>query len=165
MILDEKIEQKVYVNQQNFVSDILYNYRLNQHSFHLSHELLMYTYIHTHTHTHIYIYIYTNILTMAIFFSQALGHLISFLCSLVNCIYFGPETIRLVHIRAQRVKFLGIEDGVGPVSPKLVKHDETYREIKSKFIRYHAACSLINVICFGACGVSMWCLACKQLST
>ena len=102
---------------------------------------------------------------MAIFISQALGHLISLLCSLVNCIHFGPETIRLVHIRAQRVKFLGIEDGVGPVSPKLVKYDETFREIKSKFIRNHAACSLINVICFGACGVSMWCLACKQLST
>ena len=54
MILGEKIERKMYVNQQNYVSDIQL---LVKHSFLLSflHELLMnYKYIY------IYIYIYYN---------------------------------------------------------------------------------------------------------
>lgn len=69
----------------------------------------------------------------------------------------------MVLIRSQRVKFLGIQDGVGPVSPELVKHDFTYREIKERFIKMHAMCSLINVVCYAACCVNIWCLARKQL--
>ena len=66
-------------------------------------------------------------------------------------------------IKAQRVTFLGIEDSVGPITPKLVEHDLTYKEMKEKFIKMHAACSVVNMICFGACGVNVWCLACKQV--
>ncbi|XP_028394026.1 transmembrane protein 205-like [Dendronephthya gigantea] len=88
---------------------------------------------------------------------------VSLLCSLVNYFYLGPETIRMMLIKAQRVTFLGIEDGVGPIAPKLVEHDLTYKEIKEKFIKLHAACSIVNMICFGACGVNVWCLACKQV--
>jgi hypothetical protein len=69
----------------------------------------------------------------------------------------------MVEIRAQRVRFLGIEDGVGPINPKLVEHDLTYKEIKQRFIKMHAACSMVNVVCYGACGVNLWCLATKTI--
>ena len=92
---------------------------------------------------------------------QTLSISVSLACSLVNYFYFGPATIKMVQIRAQRVTFLGIQDGVGPVNPKLVEHDFTYREIKKRFIQMHAACTMVNVICYGASAVNMWCLASK----
>ena len=85
------------------------------------------------------------------------------MCSLLNLLYLGPETVRLVALRAERIKFLGIQDSVGPVDANFVKDDEEYKKINKDFLKMHMFCSLVNVLCYGACGVNIWCLASKEL--
>ena len=85
------------------------------------------------------------------------------MCCVLNLSYLGPETVRLVELRAARIKVLGIKDGVGPVCLNLVKDDKEYMSIRKSFLIMHMFCSFVNLFCYGACGINIWCLA-SQMS-
>ncbi|XP_046862232.1 transmembrane protein 205-like [Xenia sp. Carnegie-2017] len=95
-------------------------------------------------------------------FYQTLGLMVSLACCLLNLCYLGPRTIQIVQERAARVKALGIKDGVGRVCLNLVKNDTEYMRIRKSFLFLHMWCSLVNLFCYGACGVNIWCLTTKH---
>jgi hypothetical protein len=92
-------------------------------------------------------------------FYQTVAFISSLICCVLNLTYIGPETVRLVEVRAARQKVLGIKDGIGPVSMNLVKDDPEYMSIRKSFLIMHMFCSFVNLFCYGACGVNIWCLA------
>ena len=92
-------------------------------------------------------------------FYQTVAFIVSLACCVLNLIYLSPKTVHLVELRAARQKALGIKDGVGPVSLNLVKHDPEYMSIRKTFLVMHMFCSFVNLFCYGACGVNIWCLA------
>jgi hypothetical protein len=88
--------------------------------------------------------------------------MVSLMCCVLNLTYLGPETVRLVELKEARLQVLGIKDGVGPVCVNLVKNDAEYMSIRKSFLLMHAFCSFVNLFCYGACGVNIWCLASKH---